>query len=298
MNNIFYVYIYLDPRKPGSYEYGKYSFKYEPFYVGKGKENRMYDHLKDESQSYKSNKIQKLISEGYNLENYIIKIKDNMEEQEAFDLEIKLISLIGRLDLETGPLTNMTDGGEGISGHLHTEESKRKISESLIGFTHTKETKEKMSKIKKGHKHSEETKKKISKSNSDENHHMYGEHHSEETKKKMSESLIGFTHTEETKNKMSESHKGKKLSEETKNKISGANSGENNYFYNKHHTEESKRKISETHKGKPKSKEHKLNLKRAAKNKLYNLTCKNCICKFQAKGPRTKYCNECKGDNK
>jgi hypothetical protein len=93
MNNEFYVYIYLDPRKPGSYNYGDYMFNYEPFYVGKGKGNRMYVHLKDQSKCYKVHKIQKILSEKYNLEDYIIKIEDNMEEQYAFDLEIEMISI-------------------------------------------------------------------------------------------------------------------------------------------------------------------------------------------------------------
>ena len=39
-DNKFYVYVYLDPRKPGSFKFGEYEFDYEPFYVGKGKKNR------------------------------------------------------------------------------------------------------------------------------------------------------------------------------------------------------------------------------------------------------------------
>jgi len=42
-----YIYVYLDPCKPGNYKYGKYKFDYEPFYVGKGRNNRWMVHIKE-----------------------------------------------------------------------------------------------------------------------------------------------------------------------------------------------------------------------------------------------------------
>lgn len=41
----FLVYCYLDPRKPGKYIFGEYSFNYEPIYIGKGKLRRIKSHL-------------------------------------------------------------------------------------------------------------------------------------------------------------------------------------------------------------------------------------------------------------
>lgn len=46
IQNKFYVYVYLDPRKPGKYKYGEYEFDYEPFYVGKGTGRRIRNHFK------------------------------------------------------------------------------------------------------------------------------------------------------------------------------------------------------------------------------------------------------------
>lgn len=105
MNNIFYVYIYLDPRKPESFDYGEFHFDFEPFYVGKGKKNQWLSHLwianNPLCKEYRLNKIRKIQSLG--LEPIIIKYKENLTEQEAFDLEKKLIKTIGRYGLEQGP---------------------------------------------------------------------------------------------------------------------------------------------------------------------------------------------------
>lgn len=58
----------------------------------------------------------------------------------------------------------------------HTEDSKKKMSESKRGESHPMW----------GKHHTEESKKKMSESKSGENHPNYGKHHTEETKKKMS----------------------------------------------------------------------------------------------------------------
>ncbi len=84
--NKFYVYIYLDPRKKGNFIYGEYEFNYEPFYVGKGSNNRCYNHLlksnlNNKDNLFKSNKIKKIIKLGYDLKKgFIIKQKENMTE--------------------------------------------------------------------------------------------------------------------------------------------------------------------------------------------------------------------------
>lgn len=61
-----YVYIYLDPRKPGKFNYIGYNFEFEPFYVGKGTKSRIIRHLKEVDRNpLKVNKISKIKKEGY-----------------------------------------------------------------------------------------------------------------------------------------------------------------------------------------------------------------------------------------
>jgi len=98
----------------------------------------------------------------------------------------------------------------------------------------------KTSDVMRGRTHSDESKRKMSESRSGENHRMFGKHHSDETKRKISESLsgennpmFGKSHSDETKRKMSESLSGennpmfgKSHSDESKRKISEYRSGE------------------------------------------------------------------------
>jgi hypothetical protein len=225
---IYYTYAYLREDRT-------------PYYIGKGKDNRAY------RRRYKGIKPPKDKSR-------IIFLKQNLTEEEAFKHEVYMIAVFGRKDLGTGILLNRTDGGEGGSGRIHSEETRRKVSEVLKGKTLSEETKRKMSEAKKGENHpnygkslSEETRKKLSevhKNISEETRRKMSEAHknpSEETKRKLSEAQTGKIHSEETKRKISEASKGRTHSEETKRKLSEASKGRT-------HSEETKRKLSEVRK--------------------------------------------------
>lgn len=121
----YYVYVYLDPTKPGNYKYSDVEFSYQPFYVGKGRAGRINEHLikclNDNSNNYFYNYLKKLLNNDY--QPIIIKTHYGLNEQAAFDIEKRLIKEIGRLNIKTGYLTNLTNGGEGSSGLPCTEEN-------------------------------------------------------------------------------------------------------------------------------------------------------------------------------
>lgn len=123
----YYVYIYLDPRKPGEFNYGNISFGYEPIYVGKGVRNRCRQHLTNRltEDNYFYRKLNKIISEGY--EPIIIKQSAGLTESLAFEYEKELISKIGVHFDNSGPLTNNTYGGEGSSGLIQSEKVKDRM---------------------------------------------------------------------------------------------------------------------------------------------------------------------------
>lgn len=204
----FYVYVYLDPRKEGKYVYGEFEFDYEPFYVGKGKDDRKFDHMMPymlKVNNLKSNKIKKIIREGF--QPIVIEYKNNLTNEEAIQLEIKIITTIGRIDLKTGPLVNFTDGGEGMIGYIISEETKNKMSKAKLGRKLSEETKNKMGEFQRQrfenmtdeeriahiekckNSWTDERKQKYSEKFSGENNPNYGKKLSEESKLKISEKL-------------------------------------------------------------------------------------------------------------
>jgi len=162
-----------------------------PYYIGKGKGSRIYS----------ANRRIKPPKD----KSRIIYLKQNLTEEEAFRHEIYMIDVLGRKDLGTGILHNRTDGGEGPSGWVPSEETRRKISEG--NKNPSEETRRKISERNKNP--SEETRIKMSERQKGEKNHNYGIL-SEETKRKISESNKGKICSEETRKKRSENIKGRK----------------------------------------------------------------------------------------
>ena len=108
----YYIYFYTDPKSS------------DIVYVGKGKKNRAVSHLNKSCNKRLHNLIQKRLSEGYDMQPTVIECSS---ESAAFCMERFWVSVIGRSDKHVGTLFNCTDGGEGKSGVIMSEESRLRI---------------------------------------------------------------------------------------------------------------------------------------------------------------------------
>ena len=158
---MYYTYAYL--REDGT-----------PYYIGKGKGRRAYTHHHHRC--------------AVPSEDRILLLKKGLTNEEAIRHEIYLISVLGRKDLGTGILRNLTDGGEGTQNVSPL--SRQKMSEAQKGNTNGRNVK-----------------------------------WSDEDKKRMSEQRKGKKLSEDHKRKIGEAHKGRTVSEETRKKMSDARKG-------------------------------------------------------------------------
>lgn len=155
------------------------------FYIGKGSKYRMREHFKScrkGQNSYKDNKIKKLKQNGKSP--FPKKLAENLTHQKALELEKALLSK----EKLFSELTNLTKGGEGLTGYRHSEETKIKMSKNRSGKNHhfhgknrSEEFKEKLSETMKGRRTGKD-------------HPLWSEEVSEETKKKISKNVSGEQH--------------------------------------------------------------------------------------------------------
>ena len=121
-----YLYVYTDPTRPGRFTYPELgiSFLYEPFYVGKGSKKRMFHHIVEAKRRNKTKKQKKIISildSGVDPKDYIVKINDNLSDDEAYYIEEQMIQCIGRALIKQGPLLNLHPGGRGPTNSTNSK---------------------------------------------------------------------------------------------------------------------------------------------------------------------------------
>lgn len=232
----------------------------EIFYVGKGKDNRAF------SENQRNKFWKNVVSKHGFIVSFVAK---GLSDKEALDIEIKTIEKLKSCGIK---LVNMTNGGEGLSGFVHSaetrlkcsinnsmksQEHRQKVSVALKEYWSKPENKARRIQTakkvqsrpevlekKRLRRHSDETKAKMSANSAMKRPEVVAKFFGDlnpakrpEVKAKIAAAKKGFRHTDESKKKMSDKRKNVKLSEEHKRKIALAGIG-------RKHKEESKKKMS------------------------------------------------------
>lgn len=158
----YYVYVWLRSKD------SDIAPKYTPYYVGKGSGKRAFEKYGRTVPAPRDSSCVAFVAEG-------------LTEERAFELESYCIKLYGRVNTGTGILRNRTDGGDGPSGMIISEETRRKMSEQRQGEKHPLW----------GKPRPDHVKQKISVASSGPNNSRYGVPLSQETRDKISQSNTG-----------------------------------------------------------------------------------------------------------
>jgi hypothetical protein len=186
----YYVYVYRDPRP---------SKRRQPIYVGKGtaaQDRADYHWCKRACNPILNNVFAKQRKRGLVPVIEIVGWYD--DENAAFSLEKALISKIGRRDNASGPLCNLTDGGDGPAGRIVSDETRTRLRSSHLG---TKLSQKQLATLRAAN---------------------LGRSLTPEHRAKLIASRLGKSHSEETRAKLRKAHLGRKTSDEHRRNISTA----------------------------------------------------------------------------
>lgn len=96
----------------------------DPFYIGKGLLSRAYDFAPSRRTEWHKNVVNK-----YGRQNILVQVIPCMYEKEAFELEKTHIQIAREMGHK---LVNLTDGGEGASGHVANEKQKAALAKGRL----------------------------------------------------------------------------------------------------------------------------------------------------------------------
>ena len=213
------------------------------FYVGKGSVNR--------SRSMTRNSYHDRIVAKYGAGNIIVRFAPCESEDAAFELEEFIIEVLAA---EGVAISNMTDGGEGISGYSHTDATKQIMSATRKGRKRSPEAIAKTAAGKRGTKLSDEVKAKISAAH-------IGKKISPESIAKSAASRTGLKRSPAAVEKTAAANRGMKRTPETCANISAAGRG-------RKQTQEHIAKMVASKIGKSLTPEHRANISAGNKGKV------------------------------
>jgi NUMOD3 motif len=202
------------------YVYALYRQNGTPFYIGKGCGRRINSHegeARAGDNMPRHRVIRKMLAAGHEVGK--AKLHTGLTEAQAHKIEMAVIKEIGRHP--HGPLVNLTDGGDGLSGYKNSPATiaKRAASNRALGGSQwTPEARARASASKIGEVRSEAFKAHLSKL-------WTGRKNSPEAIEKMRLAAIGRKHTPEACAKMSATRRGRVMSDAQRAAISAAMKG-------------------------------------------------------------------------